>query len=311
MFGANAVSFVAVVIAVAVTRLPTRQTALPAEHALNAVRAGGRFVVNSPTLLALIARAAVFIFPASAIWALLPLVAHRRLGLGSGGYGLLLGCVGVGALVAATFSPTARRRLGPRRMYAAAAAVMAIAAALLAVSTSVAVDAAALVSAGAAWISSLGILGGAYQSEMPPWVKARGMAYYLVAFQGASVLGSLGFGAIVQSTSLTTALLVTCVCLTLALAATWSLPLPTVAATDPQPGEAWPLPDLDQSDDSGGPVLVTVEWPVHPSRLSRFLELAPELRRIRRRTGGLLVEALPEDGGVKRLPRSVRSRLLG
>jgi hypothetical protein len=33
----------------------------------------------------------VFIFFASAIWALLPLVAQSALHLGSGGYGLLLG----------------------------------------------------------------------------------------------------------------------------------------------------------------------------------------------------------------------------
>lgn len=286
VFGANALSFVAVVVAVAVTRLPTRASSLPREQTVDAIRAGARFVGYSPTLLALIARAAVFIFPASAMWALLPLVAQRRLGLGSGGYGLLLGCVGIGALAAATFSPALRRRIGPRLMYAAAAATIAATAAALAVSTSTAIDAAALVAGGSAWIASLGILGGAYQSEMPPWVKARGMAYYLVAFQGASALGGLGFGAIAQATSLTTALLVACGCLIAALIGTWRLPLPVVTPTDPQPGDPWPLPDLAQPD-SAGPVLVTVQWPVDPARVTQFLELAPELRRLRRRTGAL------------------------
>ena len=42
--------------------------------------------------------AALFLVPASALWALLPLIATRRLGLGSGGYGVLLGALGVGAI---------------------------------------------------------------------------------------------------------------------------------------------------------------------------------------------------------------------
>jgi MFS family permease len=67
VFGVNAISFVAVVIAVAATALPKRPSALPREHAIDAVRAGGRFVAFSPTLIALIVRALVFIFPASAI----------------------------------------------------------------------------------------------------------------------------------------------------------------------------------------------------------------------------------------------------
>jgi MFS family permease len=111
LFAVNAVSFVAVLVAVAVTAVPKRGVTLPVEHALDAARAGGRYVANSPTLLALIARATVFIFPAGATWALLPLVARHKLGLGSIGYGLLLGCVGVGALGAATFGPALRQRM--------------------------------------------------------------------------------------------------------------------------------------------------------------------------------------------------------
>jgi Transmembrane secretion effector len=49
-------------------------------------------------LQVILARAALFIFFASAIWALLPLIAQSALHLGSGGYGLLLGSVGVGAV---------------------------------------------------------------------------------------------------------------------------------------------------------------------------------------------------------------------
>jgi MFS family permease len=285
VFGVNAASFVAVVIAVAATALPKRPSVLPREHAIDAVRAGGRYVAFSPVLRALIVRALAFIFPASAIWALLPLVARGKLGLGSTGYGLLLGCVGVGAFAAASLGPAARQRLGPRMLYAAAAASIAGATVVLALSHEAYLDAIALVLAGAAWISGLGLLGAAYQSEMPGWVKARGMSYYLIAFQGSSAVGGLAFGAVAQGSSLTTALLVVSACLAAGAIATWRFALPAAPPNDVQPGEPWPLPQLDGVEERSGPVMVTVAWPLREEEAEAFLALSRELRALRRRTG--------------------------
>lgn len=46
-------------------------------------------------------RAALFLVPASSLFALLPLIASHRLGLGSGGYGLLVAALGLGAIAGA------------------------------------------------------------------------------------------------------------------------------------------------------------------------------------------------------------------
>jgi hypothetical protein len=83
------------------------------------MRAGGRYVAASPALRVILLRAALFIFFASSIWALLPLTAQSQLHLGSGGYGLLLGCVGVGAVVGAALLPRLRGRLTPGALLAA------------------------------------------------------------------------------------------------------------------------------------------------------------------------------------------------
>lgn len=48
---------------------------------------------------------------ANSLWALLPLVARVHLNLGSGGYGLLLAGVGIGAVAGAVALPSLRRRL--------------------------------------------------------------------------------------------------------------------------------------------------------------------------------------------------------
>ncbi len=284
VFLVNAASFVAVLAAVLVTAVPARRRTLPREHVVAAVRVSGRFVGNSPVLLALIARSIAFVFLAGAIWALLPLIAQRRLGLGSSGYGLLLGCVGVGALAAATFGPALRKRLGPRPIYALACLVVAAAAALLAVSHSVGLAAVALIAAGAAWITGLGLLGAAYQGQLPAWVKARSFSYYLVAFQGANAIGALCLGALAQATSVATAFLVIGGGLVVSAVATWPLALPAQVPSDDLMAEPMPLPQLD-GEPLDGPVLVSVDYPLAPDQADAFLDLAAELRRLRRRTG--------------------------
>lgn len=284
VFFTNAASFVAVLVAVMVTAIPVRRLTLPREHAVAAVRAGGRFVANSPTLLALIARTIGFVFLAGAIWAVLPLVARDRLGLGSAGYGLLLGCVGLGALGAATFGPGLRQRLSPRTIYALACLVVAGSALLLAITHTVVVAVIALIAAGAAWITGLGLLGAAYQGELPPWVKARGVSYYLIAFQGANGIGALCIGGVAQAGTVSTALLVVAGGLTLSALVTWRLALPASAAGRNLMAEPLPLPAEPIAVEEG-PVVVTVDYLLAPGQSDAFLDAAAELRRTRRRTG--------------------------
>ena len=78
----------------------------------HAIRVGTRYVRHSPRLRAVLARTLAFCAFSSALWALLPVVAHDRLGMGSGGYGLLLAAVGVGAVAGAFALPAARVRAG-------------------------------------------------------------------------------------------------------------------------------------------------------------------------------------------------------
>ena len=88
MFLVNAASFIVVTGVIAAWRSAARAPdALPREHVGEAVRAGGRYIAASPVLRVILARAGLFIFFASAIWALLPLTVERVLHLGSGGYG--------------------------------------------------------------------------------------------------------------------------------------------------------------------------------------------------------------------------------
>lgn len=57
---------------------------------------------------------------------MLPLVARRELGLGPGGYGIMLACIGLGAICGAVVLPKLRKRLNADRMMVAASVMFAI-----------------------------------------------------------------------------------------------------------------------------------------------------------------------------------------
>jgi predicted MFS family arabinose efflux permease len=181
VFLVNAASFIVVTGVIAAWRSAARAPdALPREHVGEAVRAGGRYIAASPVLRVILARAGLFIFFASAIWALLPLTAQTVLHLGSGGYGLLLGSVGIGAVAGAVLLPRLRARLSADALLTAGSIGMAVVTLLLAYAYVIAVVAVALVVGGACWILALSTLNSLYQLSLPRWIKARGMSFYLM-----------------------------------------------------------------------------------------------------------------------------------
>lgn len=285
VFFINSLSFVAVILIVALVAVPARISTLPREHLRSATRAGGRFVRNSPGLIAVLIRAGTFGFFATGLWALLPLVARRTLGLGSGGYGLLLACVGIGAVLGATFSPAARRAMTPSVLMASCSFAIAAATVVMVVSHTAVLDAVALVVAGTGWIVGLGLLNASFQSALPNWVKARGMAYFTVVFQGATGVGALVLAAAAEATSLDTGLVVLASGLVLGAALTLRLALPAPGDINVTPADDMPL--VDAPSNNPGPVLVTATYELAPGSPSAFLAHATALRHFRQRTGGI------------------------
>src|SRR5581483_10935245 len=148
VFLLNAASFVGVIAVLAAWRRPAPDGGLPAERVVGAILAGVRYVRHAAPVRTVLVRTAAFVLSASGIWALLPLVARRRLGLGAVGYGLLLGCLGAGAIVGAAVLPRLRRRLGVERLLVGATLLFAGASATLGVGRAVPAAALALIAAG-------------------------------------------------------------------------------------------------------------------------------------------------------------------
>ena len=171
-------------------RTPAPQV-LPPEHILGALRAGMRYVRHAPALHHVLARTLVFVLCGSALWALLPVVARQEAGLDAVGYGVLLGCLGIGAVIGGSIVASLRERVSVELMVAMATAVFALVTVGLATVRQPAVLSAIMLIGGIAWMGVMSTLIVAAQIAMPGWVRARALATYMLTFQGAMAAGGV------------------------------------------------------------------------------------------------------------------------
>ena len=286
VFLINAATFLAVIAVILWWRGGARpQSALAPEHVGEAMRAGGRYVAASPALRVVLLRAALFVFFASSIWALLPLTATAELHLGSSGYGLLLGCVGLGAVAGAVLLPSMRSRFTPGTLLGCGSLAVGGLALVLGYVHLTVLVAIALALGGMGWILALSTLSSLYQSSLPGWVKARGMGFYLIVFQGGNAIGSAVMGIAAQHTGLSTTLLAAAVGLALGPLVGLRFRFRAIAPEELLPAGDWPLPPLSGDDPPTGPVMVSVEYHPQPALEDSFLAALYQSRFSRRRTG--------------------------
>ncbi|WP_075033966.1 MFS transporter [Streptomyces mirabilis] len=289
VFAFNAASYLGIATVLMLWRRPRPLASTThGEKLLTALYAGRRYVWYAPGVRRVLLRTVLFIPGGAALWSLLPLVASRSLGLGSGGYGLLLGAVGVGAVGGAFVLPAVRRVLGANGTLAAGALVFAVALAVLATTRLPWLAVVVLLPAGLAWIGVLSTLNAALQTRLPGWVRARGLAVYLLVFQGGQALAAPLWGALADGLGLTVSLLVGSGLLVAGAVTVRRWPLHGTDAIDPTPSDHWPAPPLMfEPGPADGPVLVSVAYRVDPGNRAAFTDCMAHVARSRRRTGAL------------------------
>lgn len=163
-YGADLVSYLFVIGALLWWRRPAQPDNPLREHFFGALRAGLRFTRAHSRLHIVLLRAAVHFAFGSSIWALLPLVAKQLLQGGAGLYGVLLGAVGVGAILGALAMPRLQRSLDADGLVLASALATALVMAALSVAPPVWLALPLLLLLGAAWILALTTLSGTVQA---------------------------------------------------------------------------------------------------------------------------------------------------
>jgi len=288
VFLLNAAFFLGVLVVIARWRRTRATSDLPPENMLGATAAGLRYVRHAPALQAVLVRTGVFTLGASALWALLPVMARNELGLGATGFGIILGSLGLGGVASALLLPRLRRRLSIDRLTAVATLLFAAATLALAYLRVVPLVLASMLAGGMAWLAILSSLTVAAQTTAPAWVRARAVGSYLLVFQGLMAAGSLAWGAVAQDFGTRTALSLAAFVLVGGLAAIWRWPLQEVQGLDLTPSGHWPDPELVlQPAPADGPVLITVEYRVPAERAHAFVAAMAAMRSFRRREGAV------------------------
>ncbi len=286
VFWLNAASFLGVIFVIYFWKpAPRERSALP-ERMGSAIAAGMRFARHSPALRAVLVRTLAWIFPASALLALLPVVATHQLGLDATGYGVLLASIGLGAVAGAVALPRLRARLSIDRLVVILSLVFAGGLAGLALIHNFVALNLVLMLAGVGWLTINSFLNVAAQTSTPAWVQARVLGVYLLVSQGGLAGGSAVWGLVAERFDARTALLAAAALLLLGLVTVRGWPLRSGEELDLRPSQHWPDPELTfDLDGTDGPVLITVEYRVAPPQQAAFYEAMAAVEVIRRRDG--------------------------
>lgn len=289
VFALNALSFAFFLVVLLAWRGYTRP-AHRSEGFVDASRSGLRYVRNSRVVRRFLLRLTLFVVPANALWALLPLVATDRLHLESGGYGLLLAALGVGSIGGAFILPRMRARLGLNMTTVIAAAVFGAGLIATTLSGSLALTLVVLVVVGVAWILIIASFNGAVQAFLPGWVRSRGISVYQLVFFGSTAVGSAIAGLLAQLFGVTPVNVAAGAILLLVAASQIRWPLLKADEVD-RTATVLPLSDVSFIPENPGEsfdnasTLVLVTYVVPAERQEEFLALMRRVEASRRRTG--------------------------
>jgi len=285
-FVANFVSFFGVILVVARWKRPIRHQTAPAETLTGATVAAIRYVRNSPAILTVLVRTGIVMFFSSSLFALLPSVA-RSVNESAIGYGVLLGCFGVGAIGGALIMQGLRARFSTEMIVSAGVVILGVVIVTIARLHSLSALAPLILLSGAAWVLFISLINALVQNLAPDWVRARVLAIFTLVYMGSFALGSAAWGGVAQRRGIGIALIYsgfgTVASVILALIA--RLPDSTADLT---PWNHWRMPVIVKEVGAellDGPVLVTVEYSVVPGQETEFVKAIRQYARTRRRDG--------------------------
>jgi MFS family permease len=285
-FFVNFVSFFGVILVVARWKRPIRKRTAPPETLTGATVAAIRYVLHSPAILTVVVRTGIMMFFSSALFALVPTVA-RSVNATAIGYGILLGCFGMGAIGGALIMQSARARWSTEVIVSTGVLILGLVIVAISGLHRLSTLAPVMLVGGAAWVTFISLISALVQNLAPDWVRARVLAIFTLVYQGGFALGSAAWGAVAQRAGIRIALVYAGVGTIGSLIFALFAKLPDSTA-DLSPWNHWRMPIVVRdaaADLHGGPVLVTVEYTIIPERDADFIAAIDQYGRIRRRDG--------------------------
>lgn len=284
-FAVNALSYVAIIIALVVIGPNLAETAREAPQSMrSAISTGVRFVRFTPSFRNLMALVALFAVTSAVVQAVLP-VHTEYLGGGAAAFGLLYGAMGAGALVGAVLRPRISRRF-ERSWVPYTITAFGLSGILLGLAPSLWVAGVAMMLAGLFWLLTLATLNATAQLMSPAWIRGRAMSIYTLAFAGVLPIGSIASGLLADQVGTTGSLLFFSSGAVILGLISPRFQVPHVdEVVSPEFTEDRPGTGHDESAFEGGPVIVLNTWKIAESDFGEFTNVMNEVRLVRLSTG--------------------------
>ena len=288
-FFANAISFLVILAALWwwVYEKPSPTNTLPSERVWSAIRAGIRYVRYSQPMKNTLWHIVGFMFFANTFWSLLPVIARNQLGGNATFFGLLMGAVGLGAVAGVFLLSSLRERYSANQIVLIGSVLTAIVTAYFAIAQSQLL--AVLLSSffGAGWVLVLASVNVSAQQALPDWVRARGLAIFMMLTFGSMSLGSAFWGYMSDVVNVATVMVIVAVGNVLFMLFAKRFELQQGEHLDLTPSFNWPAPaTYTQISNDAGPVIIEVRYTIARQDRQAFLEAIKDLRNFRIRDGG-------------------------
>ncbi|OPF97383.1 MFS transporter [Rhodopseudomonas palustris] len=284
-FAANAVLYLPLLIVLLLWRRESEPPRLPPERLNRAIVSGVRYITNSPAIRIVLTRTLVTGIAGSSVLALMPLVARDLLHSGAETYGLLLGAFGIGAVIGALNVGIARQRLSSEAAVRLCAMIMGVAMAVVAISRSPLLTAAALVIAGAVWMLAIALFNIGVQLSAPRWVAGRSLAAFQASISGGIAIGSWGWGHVADLSGVAPSMLLSGLAMLASPVLAFLLPMPPVG-TRTEDAELLADPEVKLALTSrSGPVVIEIEYRIDADEARAFHNVMQEVQLSRQRNG--------------------------
>lgn len=212
----NALSYLAVLAALAALRIAPRPAPGRQLSALDSLRDGYRYVRSHRQIGLTVLLVACVSFFATPYAVMMPLIAREIFGGDASTYGHLIGSAGAGSLLASVFLATREDTAGLHRWIGRAAPVVGICLTLFAFIPSYRLAIPVLVVLGFAIIFVIAGSNTLIQTQVDDRYRGRVMAIFSMAFLGIAPLGSLAVGSLAQGLDIRLVLAVCGACTLLA-----------------------------------------------------------------------------------------------
>lgn len=259
---------------------------LPPETLTGGMRSGLRYIRHSAVLSSALRQVLVFTSCASALWALMPLVAKQELAMDAGGYGLLMAFLGAGAVLTALNLPRLYRVLSLRRLVVCGVVAFIAATLTAALVPNRYVVCAMMLFAGFGWMAVNATISTVVQTYAANWVRARVASVYVLILMGAMAAGGAIWGAVAQYLGLGQSLLLSALCLLIGIGLTRNGRFELGQEADF--AQVRPSDNLQWADSvahAEGPVAVEIVYQVAAPDLDGFLVAVYAVGTARRRNG--------------------------